>query len=180
VPAALAFYGAMLVAAVLWRGVLRGEPLLYADAEAAAAGLAPLRDGAVGAAAGLAVIGASWVLTRSTAWGEALARGLASLLGRPGAGEIAVLAAASGIAEEAFFRGALQPRVGLVAASLVFGLVHFVPRREFLPWTGFSVAAGFLLGWLFESTGNLVAPIAAHALVNGVNLGLLVRRYAPR
>jgi membrane protease YdiL (CAAX protease family) len=58
--------------------------------------------------------------------------------------------------------------------------VHFVPRREFLPWTGFSVAAGFLLGWLFESTGNLVAPIAAHALVNGVNLSLLVRRYAPR
>lgn len=180
VPAALVFYGALLAAAVLWREVLRGEPLVYADAEAAAAGLDPLRDGALGAAAGLAVVGLSWVLTRTTGWGERLARALAGLLGRPGPGGIAVLAAASGIAEEAFFRGALQPRVGLVAASFAFGLVHFVPRREFLPWTGFSVAAGFLLGGLFEATGNLVAPIVAHALVNGVNLSLLARRYAPR
>jgi membrane protease YdiL (CAAX protease family) len=65
-----------------------------------------------------------------------------------------------------------------VAASLIFGLVHFIPRRELLPWTGFSVAAGFLLGALFEATGNLAAPVVAHALVNGVNLTLLVRRYS--
>ena len=65
----------------------------------------------------------------------------------------------------------------LVPASLVFGLAHFVPRREFLPWTGFAVAAGFLLGALFDATGNLVAPIVAHTTVNAVNLRFLSRAY---
>jgi membrane protease YdiL (CAAX protease family) len=178
VPAALVFYGVLLAAAVAWRWGWAGESLLYADAEEAAAGVAWPADVAVGAAAGLGVIALSWLLTRTTAWGDRLGRALAGALGRPGPGEIAVLAVTSGVAEEAFFRGALQPRVGLVAASLIFGLVHFIPRRELLPWTGFSVAAGFLLGALFEATGNLAAPVVAHALVNGVNLTLLVRRYS--
>jgi hypothetical protein len=82
----------------------------------------------------------------------------------------------SGFAEEAFFRGALQPQVGLVIASLIFGVVHFVPRREFLPWTAFAIAAGFLFGWLFDTTGNLVAPVVAHASINAVNLWLLSNR----
>ena len=90
---------------------------------------------------------------------------------------VVALALASGVAEEAFFRGALQPHVGLVAASLIFGVVHFVPRREFLPWTVFAVAAGFLLGWLFDTTGNLVAPVVAHTTINAVNLWLLSNRH---
>jgi hypothetical protein len=90
-----------------------------------------------------------------------------------------LLACASGLAEEMFFRGALQPRVGFVMASLLFGLIHFVPRREFYPWTVFAVIVGFVFGWLFIATGNLVAPIVAHTVVNGINLPLLVRQYAP-
>jgi membrane protease YdiL (CAAX protease family) len=83
------------------------------------------------------------------------------------------------VAEEAFFRGALQPHVGLVAASLIFGLAHFAPRRDLLPWTAFSLGAGLLLGGLFEMTGNLLAPVAAHALINAVNLRFLSLYYAP-
>jgi hypothetical protein len=108
--------------------------------------------------------------------GETLAAALAGVLGRRSVVECVVLALASGIAEEAFFRGALQPHVGLVAASVIFGAVHFVPRREFLPWTAFAIAAGFLLGWLFEHSGNLVAPVVAHATINAVNLWLLSNR----
>jgi membrane protease YdiL (CAAX protease family) len=59
----------------------------------------------------------------------------------------------------------------------VFGLAHFAPRRDLLPWTGFAVAAGFGLGALFEATGNLVAPIVAHASINLVNLRLLALRW---
>ena len=173
------FYGGLLLLALAWRVGWSGEPLLYADAEAAGAGIQPLRDAALGAGAGVAVIVASGVVTRSTAWGERLARALAGLLGRLRTGEIVFLALASGIGEEAFFRGALQPQVGLVWASLVFGLAHLVPRREFLPWTGFSLAAGFLLGGLFVWTGNLIAPVVCHAVVNGVNLRFLSERYAP-
>jgi membrane protease YdiL (CAAX protease family) len=34
-----------------------------------------------------------------------------------------------------------------------------------------------LFGALFYWTGNLVAPVVAHTIVNGVNLPMLVRRY---
>jgi membrane protease YdiL (CAAX protease family) len=57
----------------------------------------------------------------------------------------------------------------------VFGLAHVAPRRTLWPWTGFALAAGLLLGALFAATGNLVAPIAAHAAINAVNLRLLTR-----
>ncbi len=179
VRTALVFYGLIFAAALLWRTAFFGEPLLYADPAAAARGALPVRDAGIGLGVGLAIVALSWVVTRTSRWGERLARALAALLGRPRPGQILALAALSGIAEEAFFRGALQPRVGLVAASLLFGAAHFVPRREFLPWTGFSIAAGFVLGGLFAWTGNLIAPIVAHAVVNGVNLTLLVRDYAP-
>jgi membrane protease YdiL (CAAX protease family) len=116
--------------------------------------------------------------TRATRSGERLARALARLIGQRTLGECVALALVSGIGEEAFFRGALQPQLGLVGASLLFALAHFAPRRELLPWTAFSLAAGFALGWLFEATGNLVAPIVAHAVVNAINLRLLSRDYA--
>ena len=99
------------------------------------------------------------------------------LLGKPSARECVALGLASGVAEEAFFRGALQPALGWLLASLIFGLVHFAPRRELLPWTGFALGAGMLLGGLFEWTGNLVAPIVAHVVINAVNLRRLVVRY---
>lgn len=177
VRAAGVFYGILFAAALAWRWAWAGESILYAGPEAAARGVHLGPDLALGLAAGAAVIALSWVATDRTAWGDRLGRELAGLVGRPGLGQVAVLALASGIAEEAFFRGALQPRVGLVGASLVFALAHFVPRRELLPWSVFSLLAGLLLGGLFEWTGNLVAPVAAHVLVNGVNLTLLARRY---
>jgi len=172
---ALRFYGLMFAAAWLWRTVWLGEPLLYASPEAAARGVEALRDVAVGLLAAGVVIGISHQWTEHTRSGRALARGLASLLGPLATRHVVVLALLSGIAEESFFRGALQPRVGLVAASVIFGLVHFVPRPEFRVWTAFSLAAGFLLGFLFDATGNLVAPVVTHVVVNGVNLTLLVR-----
>ncbi len=175
VATAWRFYGALGLLAVLWRSVWMGEPLLYASKEAAERGVDPLRDVIVGALAAGVVIGLSYQLTRHTRAGRALARGLAGLLGPLGHGQVLLLAVLSGVAEEAFFRGALQPRVGWVLASVIFGLVHFVPRPEFRLWTVFSLAAGFLLGFLFEATGNLIAPMVTHALVNGVNLTLLVR-----
>jgi membrane protease YdiL (CAAX protease family) len=107
--------------------------------------------------------------------GRVLAEHLAGILGPLSGTQVVILALASGVGEEAFFRGALQPRVGLVAASLLFGLAHLVPRRELLPWAGFALLAGVLLGALFEYTGNLLAPTLAHVVVNGVNLCWLGR-----
>lgn len=177
VPLAVAFYGVVLALALgiaLWSG----DPLFYASRAAQRAGPSLLRDTAAGLALAAATIGASNRLTERTRWGERLARALAQAIGRRTAAECALLALVSGVAEEALFRGAIQPHLGLVGASLLFGLAHFAPRRELLPWTAFAVVLGFALGGLFDWTGNLVAPVVAHAGINAVNLRALTRRYA--
>jgi membrane protease YdiL (CAAX protease family) len=53
------------------------------------------------------------------------------------------------------------------------------PRRDLWPWAFFALAAGVGLGLLIEWSGNLVAPVVAHVLVNAVNLRRLSRDYAP-
>jgi hypothetical protein len=173
----LLFYGVIGVAAVIWRIGFYGESILYASAAAEEAGLSPVRDVALGLLAGGLLIGISDWMTRATAWGDRLARAMAAVLGRLSVPDALLLALASGLVEEVFFRGALQPRVGWLLASLLFGCVHFIPRREFLPWTGFALVAGVIFAALFEWTGNLVAPVTAHVLVNAVNLPWLIRRY---
>lgn len=174
------FYGAMLLAAALWRVGWFGEPLFYASDVAATQGVDWLSDLAVGLLAAALVVFVSWHFTLRTRSGTALARALAEAIGPVSIPQGLLLAVISGICEEAFFRGALQPRAGLLLASILFGLAHFVPRRELVPWSAFSLASGLLLGGLFELTGNLLAPIAAHVGVNAVNLPLLARRYGGR
>jgi len=176
VKLALCFYGALLAVALAW-STWSGRSLFYASQAAAEAGVAPLSNTALGLAVAAAAIWLSRQVTERTRWGDALGRELAGLLGKRSARECAVLALASGVAEEVFFRGALQPALGWLLASLIFGLVHFAPKRDLLPWTGFALVAGLVLGALFESTGNLVAPIVAHVGINAVNLRRLVVRY---
>jgi membrane protease YdiL (CAAX protease family) len=176
--AALLFYAGLLaLAAVL--AAWTGHSLFYASPEQAAAGVDWRLDPLIGLVSALGVIAVSAWLTDTTRWGDALARALAEVLGPLSTRACLLLAVASGLGEEALFRGALQPLLGYVATSLLFGLVHFAPRRELLPWTGFAIVAGFGLGALYEATGNLVAPVVAHAGVNAVNLRLLTRRTFP-
>jgi hypothetical protein len=178
VRTALLFYAGVLAAALLVAG-FTGHPLLYASSEASAAGIDWDTDLLIGMAAAAAAVAASSGLTGLTGWGDRLARALADILGPLSLRSCVLLALASGVAEEALFRGALQPAIGLTLASLLFGCAHFVPRRELLPWTAFTLAAGFGLGALYEATGNLVAPVVAHAGVNAVNLRVLSRRALP-
>lgn len=98
-------------------------------------------------------------------------------LSRPTAVWLAVF---SGVGEELFFRGALQPAIGWVAASLVFGVLHTSFDRQLMGWTLFATAVGFGLGALFEATGGLLAPIVAHAAVNAVQLLRLATTRHPR
>ena len=89
--------------------------------------------------------------------------------------DLVLLAAFSGVGEEALFRGALQPEIGIVASSLLFGALHVGPDRRYLLWTLWAVGAGFLFGALYAWTGGILAPVVAHALHNAVTL-LLWRR----
>lgn len=170
------FYGVVAAAGLAWNA-LAGTPWAFRSPEEAARGVWWTRDVALGAGTALAVVALSNVITQRTRWGEALSRALGELLGPLGVGPCLWLAAVSGFAEEVFFRGALQPRVGWAAASLLFGLAHFAPRRDLWPWTVFAIVAGGLLGALYEVTGNLVAPVVAHAGINAVNLRRIARRH---
>jgi membrane protease YdiL (CAAX protease family) len=172
---ALVFYGALLLAALAW-AAFAGRSLVWLPPASAGTAGSPLWAFGAGVLMAAIVVLVSRQLTERTRFGEQLARSLAAALGPLTLAECWLLALVSGIAEEAFFRGALQPQIGLLAASLVFGAAHFVPRRELLPWTLFAVVAGFLLGWLYDATGSLLAPIVAHAGINGINLRLLTRR----
>lgn len=173
----LVFYGLLAAAAVLWRIGWQGAPIWIQAAPPGATSSTWLRDAALGAAAGGLLLLVSNLATRRTRWGEALARSMAEALGPLSVPDALLLATASGLAEELFFRGALQPVVGWIPASILFGVLHFVPRREFAPWTIFAIGAGLLFGWMVEWTGSLTAPVVAHVLVNGVNLPKLVREY---
>jgi len=181
VPLALAFYAAMAGAAVAWRLLVDGQgPFLARPGAAVPEASLLLRHALLGLLVGAGMIALSRLWTRRTRTGRALAQRLAEILGPLPGKSAVVLALASGVAEEAFFRGALQPRVGLGIASLLFGLAHLVPRRELAPWAGMAALAGLLLGALFDHTGNLLAPALAHVLVNGVNLRWLGRAAASR
>ena len=173
----LYFYAALMGVALVWRMGGYGEPIFFASELERSAGVNPVRDFGVGLLAGAGVLAASSVWTAYSRWGDSLARELAAAIGPLGLPNALLLAFASGFAEELFFRGALQPRVGLLAASLLFACVHFVPRRALLPWAGFALIAGLILGGLFVWSGNLIAPITAHIMVNAVSLPLLARRF---
>jgi membrane protease YdiL (CAAX protease family) len=176
VPLAIAFYAVMGMAAVAWRLLADGQSPFFAASEAALPeGALLLRHVLLGLLTGVGVIASSRIWIGYTRTGRALAARLAEILGPLSGAQVVVLALASGLGEEAFFRGALQPRVGLVLASLLFGAAHLVPRRELAPWAGFAALAGVLLGALFDYTGNLLAPAIAHVLINGVNLRWLSR-----
>lgn len=174
---ALIFYGAMAIVAVVWRVALQDGPLFFTSVAQQSGGVHWLRDGGTGIMVGLAVVWVSHLLTSRTRWGQVLAVQLANALGPLRLPQCFILAAASGVGEEFFFRGALQPVVGLGWASLIFGLMHIGPGRAWLPWTGFAVIMGLIFGTLFILTGSLLAPVVAHAVINGVNLPLLVKRY---
>jgi uncharacterized protein len=85
--------------------------------------------------------------------------------------EIAGLAILSGVSEEIFFRGAVQAEIGIVGASLAFGLLHPL-NLSYVIWAS---SVGLFLGLLQQSTGSLVPPILCHG---GYNFAaLLYLRY---
>jgi len=87
--------------------------------------------------------------------------------------EILLLAASAGVGEEILFRGVLQPTLGIVTTSVLFGMLHWLSTTYFV----LASLMGFYCGWLFEVTGdNLLAPITVHWLYDAVALFLFQHR----
>lgn len=130
----------------------------------------------LGAAAFL--IGLFLYSIRNFHWARQLEAELSRILVPLRPWEIGIVSLLSGIAEELFFRGALQPVVGLIPASLLFGLAHFVPRSPFWPWALQAVFAGFLLGSLYQLTHLLYPVMVAHSVTNFVLILIMNRRFS--
>jgi hypothetical protein len=73
------------------------------------------------------------------------------------------LAGLTACTEEIFFRGFLQQKFGLIAASLLFMLAHF-GKRDIRVVSFWSVFQGIYLGLFFLWSGDLLVPMIAHGL----------------
>ncbi len=166
-------YAVLLIAALAW-SMARGDGPLPTPAGVSFA--RHLTGAAVGLAAGLLVVTADWLSVRLFTWARRLEDEFRKILGPLSAGQVIFLAATSSVAEEVFFRGAMQPTLGLTLTALVFGLAHIGPTRIYLPWTLMAIGMGFVLGWLFTWTSTLLAPIACHLMINAVNLTRIALR----
>ena len=103
-----------------------------------------------------------------------LLRGPEALVSRCVLGAAAILTAP--VVEEMLFRGILYPairragfpRLAWWGSAVAFGAIH-MNLATFVPLT----ALALLLTWLYESTGSLLAPIAAHSVFNAMNFALV-------
>lgn len=161
------FYGLLAVAAALWNG-LRNREFALADSFTLSIVL--------GLLAAVATVLFGVVVYRITPVMRRIADELApTLVDGMDRSSLILISIFSGIGEEMFFRGAVQPEFGLVIAALAFGLVHIGPDRRYLVWTFWAVLAGFLFGFLYEFSGGLVAPVIAHATHNAATFLLWKR-----
>jgi membrane protease YdiL (CAAX protease family) len=160
-------YLSLAAAALVWSSV-RGQPNLWRWPEQTE--LRIWSGLLIGGALGLAIVFGSRLVVHRFEWARSLHREFRALLSPLTDPEIVILAVASSVGEEMFFRGALMPVVGVWLSSAVFALLHIGPRARYLPWTLGSFAAGLLFCELYRWSGDLTGPVLAHFTVNFLNL----------
>lgn len=176
----LVVYGALTVVAVAW-GWLRGDPNVFVlqgapwwRAESVWVGYLAAMGAGVGA--GLFVVILSRLGTRYLEGLRRMEQGFADVLGNLGTAQIFAAAAASAIGEEALFRGVLLPSTGIWISSAIFGLLHMAPDPRLRTWPLLAFAMGLGFGAMALSFGNLIAPIAAHFVINFLNLRSIAKK----
>ncbi len=74
-----------------------------------------------------------------------------------------VLAVSTGVGEEVFFRGAIQPRMGIVLTAVLFTFLHAQYGFTWILLGLFLV--GLIFGWLAKRYGTMAA-VVAHVVYN--------------
>ena len=120
---------------------------------------------------------------------DQLMRNLGQVLREAGVGHNAalLLAFASALGEELFFRGALlnalAQGIGTAAALLlqavIFALGHPAPGRAGRLYTFWAFAAGLIFGGLYLLGGSLVPSILAHFLYNAKGFAEIAKEPGP-
>ena len=161
-----------VVLAVLWRG---SSPFLYSDPWLTLPGLSGhVYSVVIGLAFGALVAFSTRIFVTRFAWAKNLHRELRPVARDLSTSGIAAVAMFSALGEELWFRGMLQPWLGLWLQALAFGIVHSQLRGPSRwAWVTWAMIMGLAFGAIFALTGSLAGPIVAHALINGLNLAYL-------
>lgn len=102
-------------------------------------------------------------LAKGRAYAKELTASLASVYVGAGAAQIIFGGITAACGEELFFRGFLQQRFGIIAASLLFMLAHF-GGKEIRVVSLWSIFQALYLGLFFAWSKNLLVPMIAHGL----------------
>ena len=171
---AVAGEGALVVVALTWQR-LRDVPLAAGD----------LWEGvAAGTATAVALALVNWYLLCGapslrpvTAIRRLYRDSLKPVFGGVGVVDVAVISVAAGIGEELLFRGVLQAEIGLVLASLIFGVLLHTGGTGTLVFGAWVAVMGGVLGGLAIWIEGLLAPMVAHALYDAAALAYI--RWVP-
>jgi membrane protease YdiL (CAAX protease family) len=88
--------------------------------------------------------------------------------------DIALISLMAGLAEELLFRGVIQAKGGIIAASILFGLLHFVTPA----YATVATVIGFYIGLLYHVFHSLLIPIQVHCIYDFA--ALIYLRYVVR
>ncbi len=82
------------------------------------------------------------------------------------------ISASAGFAEELFFRGFLQPRVGIAASTVLFAVAHLSYDQPMMlvGITLLSLVFAFIVRW----RQNVWAAVTAHAVFDAIQLGFVI------
>jgi membrane protease YdiL (CAAX protease family) len=169
----LAASASAVAVALLWRGSspfnYAGEPWLTLPSV-----LSHVYSLVIGLALGGLVAFSTRIFVARYAWARNLHSELRPVARHLSAAGIVAVAAFSALGEELWFRGILEPWLGLWVQAAVFGIVHAQLRGPSRwAWISWATVMGLAFGATFQLTGSLAGPIAAHALINCLNLSYL-------
>jgi membrane protease YdiL (CAAX protease family) len=74
--------------------------------------------------------------------------------------DISLISLWAGLAEELLFRGVIQAKWGIIAASILFGLLHSVTPA----YAVVATVMGFYIGMLYHVFQSLLIPIQMHCI----------------
>jgi len=160
------FYAALAIVAVIWILVSSIECTLFGT-----------KGFLIAILLGFLIFVFSLHISIRYPWAQDLEKVFADLLTPLPLLQIFLIAAFSSIGEELFFRGAVQNQFGIIIASILFGLVHLPIDKKMVPWTLMAMAMGFVLGGLYMYSGNLLAPITLHFLINFLNIWAINQKF---
>jgi membrane protease YdiL (CAAX protease family) len=78
---------------------------------------------------------------------------------------IAFIALIVAFSEEVLFRGIIQTHLGLIAASVIFAIIHY---RYLFNWYLFAniIILSFVIGYIYHLTDNLAVTFVMHFIVD--------------